>query len=241
MKINIKSYKKDEIVEIYNKMYQKPGKLRDVDALYRWILDLLHPNQGQTLLDIGCGEGALVYQAIERGLIAWGIDISREAIKLARSKNYYRFLVGDGEHLPFPNDYFDYITNLGSLEHFLDPLNGILEMRRVIKPHGLIAILLPNSYYLGDIIWHVWRTGYGPHHKQPLERFGTFGEWRDLLEGGGLYIHRTFKYNFMFPRTRNDWIWYISRPRKFLYLLLGILTPFNLSYSFLFLCRKLPT
>lgn len=238
MKVNISFQSKNEIVQRYNEIYKKKGNLRDVDALYRWVLNLLAPSPGQALLDVGCGEGILVRYATERGLVAWGIDISWEAVQLARIGSQGRILVSEGESLPFKSESFDYVTNLGSLEHFFDPIQGIYEMKRVLKSSGLAAILLPNSYYIGDIIWHVWRTGYGPRHKQPLERFATFGEWRDLLERGGLQIIRVFKYNFMFPRTPEDWRWYFGRPRKLLYLLLAPFVPFNLSYSFLFLCKK---
>ncbi|MDW8065331.1 MAG: methyltransferase domain-containing protein [Anaerolineae bacterium] len=238
MKINISFQSKNEIIQKYNEIYKKKGNLRDVDALYRWVLDLLAPSPGQALLDVGCGEGILVRYATERGLIAWGIDISWEAAQLARAGSQRRILISEGESLPFKSESFDYVTNLGSLEHFFDPLQGVYEMKRILKLSGVAAILLPNSYYIGDIIWHVWRTGYGPRHKQPLERFATFGEWRDLLEKGGLQITQVFKYNFMFPRTPEDWRWYFRHPRKFLYLLLAPFIPFNLSYSFLFLCKK---
>jgi len=229
--------KKDEIINEYNKIYLQRGRLRDAPALYRWVLDLLQLTPGNWLLDVACGEGVLVSMAKARGIYAVGLDISWRAAYLAKSVTNGYILVGEGESLPFGDATFDAVTNLGGLEHFVDPEQGVREIRRVLKPNGYAAILLPNSYYLVDIIWHVWRTGYGPSHKQPLERFATFGEWRDLLEAGGLRVERFYKYNFLLPRSRDDWEWYLRRPRRLLYLIIAPFIPFNLSYSFLYVCR----
>ena len=111
-------------------------------------------------------------------------------------------------------------------------------MRRVLRPEGRAALVLPNSYYLADIFWHVWRTGYSVSHHQPLERFATFGEWSDLIRGGGLEVVKAYKYNFRFPRSAEDWRWYRQHPKKMLYLLIAPFTPFNLSYHFLFICKR---
>lgn len=238
MKIKGHELTKEAIVARYNEMYIHPGRLRDAEALYCWVLDLLSPCPGQHLLDIGCGEGVLVRLAKARGLHAIGLDIAWRAAQLAFQTIGGYVVIGEGEALPFDNDTFDFVTNLGSLEHFIDPEQGVLEMKRVLKPEGIAAVLLPNSYYIADIIWHVWRTGYGPNHKQPLERFATYGEWRDLLESCGLHVERSYKYNFLFPRSRADWKWYFRHPKKFLNLIIAPFIPFNLSYSFLYICRN---
>jgi len=237
MKTQQQALTQEEISAAYNALYAQPGKLRDADALYRWVLDLLAPHPDQTLLDVACGEGVLVRHAEARGIRAVGLDVAWQAARLARQRSNH-ILVGAGESLPFSDSSFDFVTNLGSLEHFLDPLQGVHEMRRVLKPGGRVAVLLPNSYYLADIIWHVWRTGYGPNHKQPLERFATYGEWKDLLSQGGLKVERAYKYNFRFPRTMDDWRWYWKHPRKFIYLAAALFIPFHLSYSFLYICQQ---
>jgi hypothetical protein len=127
---------------------------------------------------------------------------------------------------------------LGSLEHYTNILQGAQEMARIAKPNGKVAVLLPNSYYLADILWWVWRTGYGPSHQQPLERFSTVGEWKDLLAEGGIETLRVHAYNFRFPLSAADWRWYQKRPRKILNLMIAPLVPFNLAYCFLFIGRK---
>jgi SAM-dependent methyltransferase len=126
-------------------------------------------------------------------------------------------VVAYGEALPFRDGVFSCVTNLGSLEHFLDPLSAVREMARVMAPGGKALILVPNSFYSGDI-WRVIRTGLGPDHHQDPQRFATAGEWRCLLEEGGLPVEKVMRYN--------KFKWWKD------------LLPFHLAYAFLFRCRR---
>jgi SAM-dependent methyltransferase len=228
---------KQEILATYEQHYAQPGHLRESDAFYRWVLEKLGPVPGHRLLDVACGEGHMGRLAAERGLIVTSIDFSPSAATLAyENTDQESVAIADGQRLPFPSEAFDYLTNLGSLEHFVSPSQGLLEMRRVIKPDGVAALLLPNSYYLLDIVWHVLRLGYPVSHHQTIERFATAGEWRDLIEKHGFKVVRAHKYNMCWPRSLRDLRWYLRFPKKIPYMLLGPLTPFNLSYSFLFIC-----
>ncbi len=240
MKINkIENLTQNDISHIYDEMFLEEGRLRDTDAFYSWVLNRLAPDQGSTLLDVACGEGLLVKAVHKRGIIAFGVDLSAQATILAQNRLGSAVVsIANGERLPFRDECFDFVTNIGSLEHFINPSVGISEMVRVLKPNGRAALVLPNSYYLVDLIWQVWRTGYGPSHRQPLERFATFREWWEFLEEFGLRVIKAYKYNFCFPRSRADWQWYQSHPKKILNLILAPFVPFNFSNHFLYICSR---
>lgn len=226
-----------EIAEMYDDLFDSPGSLRDTDSYYKWVLNKIDLRPGQKLLDVACGEGILLKYARLANLQVVGIDLSLKGVSLAKNNVDSEVVaVANGERLPFENKEFDIVTNLGSLEHFIDPLAGVHEIKRVLRSSGIAALYLPNSYYLVDIVWHVLRTGYSVSHNQPLERFSTFREWWEFLESGGLKVERAYNYNFLFPKTREDWKWYFQHPKKFTNLIVSPFIPFNLSNHFLFIC-----
>jgi SAM-dependent methyltransferase len=201
--------------------------LRDNDRFYGWmarrVLSLLEPSRLRSarLLDVGCGGGYLLRELGRRAPSAFqalfGLEISDVALREARKEAPLAHLIlGQGEALPFGDRDFDAVVCLGNLEHFLDPARGARELRRVCRPDGKVWVLLPNSYYSGDL-WRVIRTGYGPNHHQILERFATVNEWRELLEAGGLHVEEILPYN------RFKW-WKRLLPR-------------NLAYHFLYRAR----
>jgi ubiquinone/menaquinone biosynthesis C-methylase UbiE len=228
-----------DISSSYDELFKEKGRLRDTETFYQWILNKLIVRREGSLLDIACGEGILLMLAEKIGLQCHGIDLSRHgallAINRTKTKN---IVIGNGEQLPYPSNSFDYVTNIGSLEHFLDPMVGLEEIGRVMRSTGIAALILPNSYYLVDIIWQVWRTGYSVSHKQLIERFASYHEWGDFIEMSGLHIVKAYKYNIFFPRSLDDLRWYRQHPRKLLNLLYSPYIQFNLSNHFLYVCRK---
>lgn len=235
---NLETNNKKKIIDSYNKIYHESKRLLEMPSFYTWVLGHLHPEANKSLLDVATGFGSLPLFARELKLNATGVDISFHAIKQAKSYKNDQLAVCDGEVLPFTENSFDYVTNLGSLEHFMHPSMGIQEIQRVLKPLGKAAIFLPNSYYLVDIIRNVVMKGYGPTHNQPIERFATINEWKDLIENNGLKTLKIFRYNILFPRSKEDWNYIKTKPKRLLASIASPFIPFNLSYSFLYICEK---
>lgn len=229
----------ENVIQAYDKMHLQTEKLLEMPSFYDWILNRLSPNSNTKLLDIATGSGMLIQCAKKKGLIALGIDLSSQALAKAQSSLSCPILsISDGERLPFHSGSFDYVTNIGSLEHFLNPDLGINEIHRVLKDNGKAAIFLPNSYYLGDILTKVLLHGKGPSHNQVIERFATKKEWKDLLENNGLKVRKIYRYNFLFPHTKKDLRYLVKRPKRILGIMVSPLIPKNLSYSFLYICQK---
>lgn len=207
-------------------------------SFYEWILNKLEAHSSMSLLDIASGSGSLVNCAQVRNIYSVGIDISKIAIVKANSQiPNSKFVICNGEKLPFNDNSFDYVTNIGSLEHFINPCFGLREIRRVLKKSGKAAIFLPNSYYLGDIIFNVMLNGNGPSHNQIIDRFKTRNEWMKMIEENGLVVNKIYCHNALFPRTKQDWLYLMKRPKKIIALLSSPLIPKNLSYSFLYICQ----
>jgi len=96
------------------------------------------------LLDIGCGAGMFLLNYDGGPKI--GIDISLYLLKKAKNRvNSGNFINGDAENLSFLKDKsIDNIICTEVLEHLLNPENLTEEMKRIVKPNGLIFISTPN-------------------------------------------------------------------------------------------------
>lgn len=154
-------------------------------ALYRQVRRLLGAPAGALVLDVGCGAGAFARAAPDLRVV--GLDLSGNALLRARQAGVPRLVHGQGERLPVRDACVRHLVCLGNLEHFLDPEQGARELARALAPGGRGVVMLPNAYYSGDL-WRLVRTGQGPDHHQAIDRFATCGEWRALLERGGLAV-----------------------------------------------------
>jgi len=154
---------------------------------YPRFLDLLGTRPNASLLDVSCGAGSLLAAAGERHLDAVGIDLSHEAVRLARSVAPDALIaVASGESLPFHSSTFDYVTCLGSLEHFLDMKRGLREMIRVAKPTATLCVMVPNDTFIG---WTL-RGRKGTAQQDVNEHLLDLSTWRQLFEESGLEILR---------------------------------------------------
>ena len=139
-----------EIMDWYNQRHSTKGEdsWRPYKA-YPIFLNYLKVKPGGKLLDVGCGTGYLLKAANQGGLETYGVDISNEGVKIAQKVSpNSKISVGRGEELKFPDNFFDYVTCLGALEHFLSVENGIREMVRVAKNGALLCVVVPNIDYL---------------------------------------------------------------------------------------------
>ncbi len=177
-----------ELRKWYNQAFSK-GDLKSDIKFYHQMLDHLNVpyNNKLRLLDIACGNGYFLKEA-EKRVRCFGVDISDVAIakakKIAAKSDVRR---GEAESLPYKDNYFDYITCIGSLEHFIKMEKALSEMRRVLKNGGLANILVPNSEYL---IFEF----KSPEHCQINERMMSLEEWTDIIKEY-FVIRNVKKYN----------------------------------------------
>ncbi|MCB9139540.1 MAG: class I SAM-dependent methyltransferase [Caldilineaceae bacterium] len=226
------------IQDAYDDLFQTRNLLMR-DSFYLWLIELLGPPPGSTLLDVACGNGRLVELAAEQGIRAMGVDLSFEGLLHGSADaSPAQWIVGDGQIIPFPAGSVDFVMSIGSLEHYDNPLQGVREIARVLKPHGRACILLPNMFGLMGNIRYVRRTGEVFDDEQPRQRYATRATWQTMLEMGGLLIDEVVPWGEVTrPRTTRDWIWSALRPQKALRGAVAAITPLNLANHFIFLAR----
>lgn len=211
-----------DIARWYDEFYKKFGVFKNETEAKR-MLDLLHVVPGRKLLDVAAGGGHLLRLADGLRQRTYGIEISKSAIEVAKTNSPNSTLVrGNAEKLPFPSNTFDYVTCLGSLEHFVHMDKAVREMARVLKDEGLACIYVPNAYFLYHC-WAAFRRGAGPSDGQEFERYASMLEWKKLIESNGLAVVEIHKDN-------TPVVGLLGRLKPFI--------PTNLSYAFIFICRK---
>jgi len=95
------------------------------------------------LLDVGCGPGLLLEEALRRGYEVGGCDVSAWAVDYARQRGLDA-RAGLLESLAYPAASVDIALANHTLEHVPDPLPFLREMGRILKPDGLLVIGVPN-------------------------------------------------------------------------------------------------
>ncbi|WP_369899915.1 class I SAM-dependent methyltransferase [Bacillus manliponensis] len=106
--------------------------------------------QGAKIVDVGCGDGYGTYKASKAGYLAYGVDLSKEMIRMAKERGENErlsFVEGDLIALPFQDEEFDAVLAVNSLEWTEQPLLALEEIKRVLEPGGFacIAILGPTA------------------------------------------------------------------------------------------------
>ena len=126
---------------------------------------------GKRVLDAGSGEGR--FKPLFLHAESVGIDSTQGDPSWDYSKVH---VIGRLEELPFRNVSFDHILSIVVLEHTPQPARVVEEFRRVLKPGGMVHVVVP----------HMWEE-----HQRPYDFFRfTSSGIRYLLEGGGIRINK---------------------------------------------------
>jgi len=102
------------------------------------------------IIDLGCGEGVLLKLLEEnlKNVEIFGIDINPNILKLNKFLKA-NIKVADITDTGFPDNFFDIAFCLDVLEHFENLEQPIGEIKRILKPNGLLVVSLPieNWFY----------------------------------------------------------------------------------------------
>jgi 2-polyprenyl-3-methyl-5-hydroxy-6-metoxy-1,4-benzoquinol methylase len=106
-------------------------------------------SSGASVLDVGCGSGALGYALKEKGCVLTGIDLKLD--RLNGNRDHYQLLEErDIEAQGFKNEKYDVIVFSDVLEHLNDPTNVLKISRDRLSFEGTVLVSLPNVAYLDN-------------------------------------------------------------------------------------------
>lgn len=148
--------KTDRVKGVFNSVAEEYDLMNDVMSLgmhrlwKRALIELSELNEDSVVLDIASGT-ADIPRLISKKFKSASIhvtDINESMLALGKDRaineNFFQncnFILTAGENLPYQNNVFDLVTVGFGLRNFTNKLNGLKEMKRVLKPGGVLLIL----------------------------------------------------------------------------------------------------
>ena len=184
---NIKPYKdsdlskKEQVAQMFDNIsgnYDGLNRVISFGTDAKWkqkILKMVASKQPDTILDIATGTGDLaILFATTSAQEIIGLDISQGMLDIGKKKiqkrqldSKIKMVLGDGENIPYPDNYFDVITVAYGVRNFENLEKGLSEILRTIKSGGQLIILetsVPTKF--------PFKQGYAFHSKFILPLVG---------------------------------------------------------------------
>lgn len=152
---------KKKLVEFYESKYAEDAQISKLDMIdyknyplnrfetcFKWFSDNF---EGGAILEIGAGNGYLANSLLKSNsnidkYTITDISVNRlHSVRAAISDNRLEAEVVDAENYDFESSgKYDAIIMMAIIEHFIDPLNTMKEIRKALKPDGIVYIDTPN-------------------------------------------------------------------------------------------------
>lgn len=115
--------------------------------LRRYLCEKAQLNQARSVLEVGCGTGAVLASLSELTPAALhGLDIDFSALHFAHTQTLASLVNGDAFHLPYADASFDAVCCHYLLLWLPDPISALQEMRRVLRPGGSLLVFAEPDY-----------------------------------------------------------------------------------------------
>lgn len=192
----------------------------EVPVLLREVL--ASRRAGWRIVDVGCGDGTLVWALKRAGLLrpddrVEGVDLSRVRVENFRRYTGYPARTYDGGRLPWPSGSVDLVMTTQVLEHVEDESAFLRELCRLVKPRGRVFL---STVMKRPWAWYFYRNPYGRWVLEPthLREYNSLEELELVFRRNGLepLNHRTTAVTFS---PFNTWlrVWYrLFKPKNFL-------------------------
>ncbi len=171
------------------------------------LIDLLDPQPGERVLDLGSGTGHLTHQIAQRGSTAAGLDSAPAMVAQARI-NYptLKFMLADATDFTLPEP-VDAVFSNAALHWVKNADAAAACIRRALKPGGRFVAEFGGKGNISDIVTAV--RAELPAAANPWY-FPSAGEYASLLEAHGFRVTHAFHFNRPTPldggRAMHDWL-----------------------------------
>jgi demethylmenaquinone methyltransferase/2-methoxy-6-polyprenyl-1,4-benzoquinol methylase len=170
-------HRSEKVNDLFDAIAPRYDRINDLQSFglhrlwKRQLIRLANPKVGEHALDLCCGTGDIAFALATKGAHVVGIDFSEPMLQVARRRIKQRspaalppkFLQGDAQQIPFPDESFEIVTIGYGLRNLSNWETGLREMIRVARPGGRLLILdfgkpdnaLWRTFYFGYLKWFV--------------------------------------------------------------------------------------
>lgn len=134
--------------EFFNKLKEDEKKHFWFKVRRKWIYEKIYKYvpPPANIVEVGCGSGNISHFLSGKGYHVTGCDYFDKAF--AYSQTNFKKVIGNALSLPFKHQSYDIVCFFDVIEHFDKDLILLKEARRILKPHGMIAITVPANMSL---------------------------------------------------------------------------------------------
>jgi len=141
--------------------------------------------KGKLVLDAGCGVGGLTRALVAKGARVIALDIGPRLAAETRARCRCEAVVGTLDALGFASSSFDVVFSTEAIEHTPDPERSVVELYRLVKPGGQLALTTPNRLWQAPVR-AASRVGLRPY--DGYENFLSPSRLRRVLDGAGAQV-----------------------------------------------------
>lgn len=216
-------------VHMVDETYVQEEEGRRMSSL-RILLYLQRLKKNGRLLDIGCATGFFLDEARKKEWEIYGLELSEWAVDYAREKfkleNVQQGALTRGM---YTDSFFDVVVMKDTIEHLVDPKSLLIEVRRILKPEGVLCITTPDiaslvSRLLRAKWWGIKHShlyyfsrktlckmldiaGFGPVKIRSHKRAFTWHYWMSCLESNNKLLYAFLKLLFVERLHKNKLVW----------------------------------
>lgn len=178
---------------------------------YYFVREALELN-GKTIVDLASGEGYGSNLLANSAAFVYGIDISEEAVEHARNKyvrNNLQYQQGDASKIPLPDSVADVFVSFETIEHHDKHIEMIKEIKRVLKPDGILIMSSPDKYFYSDLVnyknpFHIKELYYDEFKTLITSNFKTTYFFSQRTFSGSVILFDGENIPFKKPRVVNS-------------------------------------
>ncbi|MEK6897077.1 MAG: class I SAM-dependent methyltransferase [Nanoarchaeota archaeon] len=160
-------------------------------------INIIKIRNNSKILDAGCGTGNFlkILESSKKNLNLYGIDISKEMLKIAKGKlKKSKLEIKSVEKIDFKDNSFDYVFSIDAFHHYSNQNLSIKKFNKILKENGCLAVIdLSFGLFLNKIFQKIEPGNNKMHSPEEMRHLFKMNKFRDVKQNKvGLFTTLTY-------------------------------------------------